>query len=275
MTGSDRSPIAGHSVVVTRSRAQSSELVDRLTGLGATVVELPVIAIEDPPDGGAALAGAAHRLVSGAYQWVACTSANAVGRLLDALDGRAVPTSVHWAAVGAGTARALVRGGFPAELIPPVAVAESLVDLFPSVDPLAEGPAGDARAGVGTTGSVGTVLFPRAESVRSVLATGLRAKGWLVDEVVAYRTVPGDPEPRALGAAGRSDAIAFTSSSTVVRTLDLLGPGAIPPVVVTIGPITSATARHAGIEVSREADPHSIDGLIEALVEVFGRRRQL
>jgi uroporphyrinogen-III synthase len=266
MSRSDRSPIAGHSVVVTRSRAQSSELVDRLAGLGATVVELPVIAIEDPPDGGAALAMAAHRLVSGAYQWVACTSANAVGRLLDALDGRPVPSSVHWAAVGAGTAQALVRGGFPAELVPPVAVSESLADLFPSVDPLAGGPPGDARVGVGT------VLFPRAESVRSVLAAGLRAKGWLVEEVVSYRTVAGDPEPEALAAATRSDAIAFTSSSTVVRTLDLLGPGAIPPVVVTIGPITSATARQAGIEVSREAEPHSIDGLIDALAEAFGHQ---
>ena len=255
MTGWDRSPIAGHSVVVTRSRAQSSELVDRLTGLGATVVELPVIAIEDPRDGGAALAVATHRLVAGAYQWVACTSVNAVGRLLDALDGRPVPPAVHWAAVGEGTARALVQAGFPADLVPPMAVSESLVDLFPSA---------------GTAGTAGTVLFPRAESVRSVLAAGLRAKGWLVDEVVSYRTVAGDPEPRALEEAGRADAIAFTSSSTVVRTLDLLGPGAIPPVVVTIGPITSATARQAGIGVSREADPHSIDGLIEALVEAFG-----
>ncbi len=49
------SPLAGRSVVVTRSRAQASSLVDRLTGLGATVVELPVIAIGDPADGGAAL----------------------------------------------------------------------------------------------------------------------------------------------------------------------------------------------------------------------------
>jgi uroporphyrinogen-III synthase len=268
MTASVRSSLAGHSVVVTRSRPQSSELVDRLSGLGATVVELPVIAIEDPPDGGAALAVAAHRLASGAYQWVACTSANAVGRLLDALDGRPVPSAVHWAAVGAGTAQALARGGFAAELVPPVAVSESLAELFPAVDPLAGGPPGHARHGVGT------VLFPRAESVRSVLAAGLRAKGWLVDEVVSYRTVAGDPGPVALEAAGRSDAIAFTSSSTVVRTIDLLGLGAIPPLVVTIGPITSATAREAGIEVAREADPHSIDGLIGALVEAFGHKRQ-
>jgi uroporphyrinogen-III synthase len=232
-------------------------------------VELPVIAIEDPPDGGAALAVAAHRLVSGAYQWVAVTSANAAGRLFDALDGRPVPASVRWAAVGAGTAQALARAGVPAELVPPVAVSESLADLFPSVDPLADGPPTEEPAGIGT------VLFPRAESVRSVLAAGLRAKGWLVDEVVAYRTVAGDPAPQALMAAARSDAIAFTSSSTVVRTLDLLGPGAIPPVVVTIGPITSATARQAGIGVSLEADPHTIDGLIDALVEAFGHQRRL
>ena len=58
--------LAGRSVVVTRTRAQASSLVDNLLALGATVVELPVIAIEDPIDGGAGLAEAADRVVGGA-----------------------------------------------------------------------------------------------------------------------------------------------------------------------------------------------------------------
>ena len=81
-------PLAGRTVVVTRARTQASVLVDRLTRLGAAVVELPVIAIEDAADGGVALAAAAERIVRGDYGWVVVTSANAVSRLVDALDQR-------------------------------------------------------------------------------------------------------------------------------------------------------------------------------------------
>ncbi len=257
MTTGEGSPIAGRGVVVTRSRSQSSELVERLTGLGAAVVELPVIAIEDPLDGGAALAVATDRLVAGHYEWVAFTSANAVTRLFGVLDGRTLPAGVHWAVVGPGTERALARGGFRADAVPDSALAEGLVDLVG--EPTSE------RRGV---------LFARAETVSGVLAAGLRARGWTVDEVVAYRTVAGHPDAAAVDAAGRCTAIAFTSSSTVNRTIEVLGVERIPPVVVSIGPVTSGAARAAGLEVSAEADPHTIDGVIDALVAALADHRR-
>lgn len=257
-------PLTGRTVVVTRARAQAPGLVDRLEGLGASVVELPVIAIEDPADGGAALSVAAHRLTSGAYQWVALTSSNASSRLLAAIGDRAVPASVRWAAVGAATARTLVEAGFVPALVPGVAVSEALAEAFPTVDPLHRG----SPAGSGD--SSGTVLFPRAETVRGSLGPGLRAKGWLVDEVVAYRTVAGDPGPDALAAARRADAIAFTSSSTVERSVELLTAAGLPRVVATMGPVTSGSARQAGLHVDVEADPHTIDGLVDALVGALG-----
>ncbi len=250
MTGA---PLAGRTVVVTRTRAQASVLADRLIGLGAAVVELPVIAIEGPADGGAGLERAAHRLASGAYQWVVLTSSNAVEPLVDRLGDRSVPEAVRWAVVGPGTAGALEGAGYPVELVPPQSVAEALVELFPWA-----GPDG------------GTVLFPRAEAAREVVAAGLRAKGWLVDEVVAYRTVTGRPSPGTIAEAVRADAVAFTSSSTVSRAIELLGVGRLPRTIITIGPMTSQTARSAGLEVAAEADPHSIDGLAAAVVAALG-----
>jgi uroporphyrinogen-III synthase len=253
------SPLSGKRVVVTRARTQSTELVARLEGLGATVVELPVIAIEDPVDGGEALAGAVHRLSAGAYQWVVVTSSNAVTRLLALLDPAAVPPTVRWAAVGAGTARALGDGGIVADLVPTVAVSEALAEEFPAVDPLGpEAPAHGPR-------EVGTVLFPRAETVRGELASGLRAKGWLVDEVIAYRTAPGSPGPDAVAAARDADAVVFTSSSTVERTIEVLGRDRLPPVILSIGPVTSRSVRAAGLEVAAEASPHTVDGVVDAL----------
>jgi uroporphyrinogen-III synthase len=256
-------PLTGKSIVVTRALGQSAALVDRLEGLGATVVELPVIAIDGPADGGAALAGAAERLVSGAYEWVALTSPNAASSLLSSLAGRRTPASVRWAAVGAGTAGVLSDAGVTADLVPTVSLAESLADAFPVPAPPAPGASSDHVPGAGT------VLFPRAERVRGGLARGLRAKGWVVDEVIGYRTVAGDPGPEAVASAGRADAVAFTSSSTVERTAALLGPDSMPPVVATIGPVTSSSVRSAGLQVSAEADPHTIDGLVTALVTVL------
>ena len=257
--------------MVTRSRAQASGLADRLTTLGADVVELPVITIEAPADGGKGLAGAVRRLVAGEYRWVVLTSSNAVGRLVEALGGRAGPGSVRWAAVGPGTARAMERAGLPVDLVPTASVAEALVEVFPV---RASGSAADAATATAPEPTA-TVLFPRAETVRGALADGLRAKGWRVDEVVAYRTVAGDPSPEAVLAAGQADGVAFTSSSTVRRALELLRDVGVPPVVVTIGPVTTGSARSAGLDVAAEADPHTIDGLVEAVVAVLGNRSDL
>ena len=255
--------LAGTAVVVTRTRAQASSLVDRLTGEGATVVELPVIAIEDPPDG-RALGQAASRAAAGDYDWLVFTSANAASRFLAALGDRVVPVSTRWAAVGPGTAATLGGGGYPPDLVPSSAVAEGLVDEFPERPAVARGSQG-AR-----------VLFPRAESVRGTLASGIRAKGWAVDEVVAYRTVAGRPDPAVVAAAGLADAVAFTSSSTVERTVSLLGIDRVPPVVASIGPVTSASVVAAGLSVTVEASEHTIDGLVSALLAALGdgeRRR--
>ncbi len=243
--------------MVTRTRAQASGLVQRLSDLGADVVELPVIAIEDPVDGGRALAGGVEGLVSGRYEWVVMTSSNAVGRLLAELGDRSVPSTVQWAAVGPGTARALEEAGRTVDLVPARSVADALAEAFPHAGPAGQrGPA--------------AVLFPRAETVRGALAEGLVAKGWRVDEVEAYRTVAGDPSAEAVRSAGRADAVAFTSSSTVQRTIDLLGEGGVPAVVVTIGPVTTASARSAGLSVAAEAHPHTVDGLVAAVVEALG-----
>jgi uroporphyrinogen-III synthase len=124
-------PLAGSTVVVTRSRAQAPKLAEQLSRLGAVVVELPVISIEEPADHGQGLDRAAHRLASGAYQWVACTSSNAVARLVAALGDRVVPDAVRWAGVGPGTADALAAAGLVPDLVPAVALAEALVGEFP------------------------------------------------------------------------------------------------------------------------------------------------
>ena len=62
---------------------------------------------------------------------------------------------------------------------------------------------------------------------------------------------------------GRFDAVTFTSSSTVDNFCAQIDPRPDPfPMVVSIGPVTSATAVERGLRVDAEADPHTIDGLV-------------
>jgi uroporphyrinogen III methyltransferase/synthase len=241
-------PLFGRTVVITRAREQASTLRTRLETLGAEVVELPAIEIEPIDFELPALGG---------YSWLAFTSANGVDAFFDrgltraGLDTRALgPLKV--AAIGPGTATALEQRGVRADLVPERFVAEALVDVFPVA-----------------TSENERVLLARAEQARDVLPDGLADRGYPVDVLAVYRTIPTAPDPDHLDRVrdGLVDAITFTASSTVTGFCDLVGDLADPqPLVISIGPITSRTARDRGLRVDAEADPHTIDGVVDALL---------
>ncbi|MGH9188722.1 MAG: uroporphyrinogen-III C-methyltransferase [Acidimicrobiales bacterium] len=244
-------PLFGRRVVVTRARDQASGLVARLRDFGAEVLELPTIEIVDPSDGGVALRAAAAAVAD--HAWACFTSANAVERFFACLTDARALGGVGVAAVGPATTAALQGRGVVADLVPAQAVADALVEVFPTAPPMS---AGDGRR----------VLLPQAAAARPILAAGLAAKGWEVNEVEAYRTRPVRPADDALAMAAKADAIAFTSSSTVTNYLAAAGPSCVPPLVASIGPVTAATAHRAGLTVSLVADPHTVDGLVAAIV---------
>jgi uroporphyrinogen III methyltransferase/synthase len=103
----------------------------------------------------------------------------------------------------------------------------------------------------------------------------LRARGYEVDVLVLYRTVAAPADPSQLDAVrgGDIDAVTFTSSSTVANFHDLVGrlPDP-PPLVVSIGPVTSQTARDRGLRVDVEAAEHTIDGVVRALADALEAR---
>jgi len=246
----ERRALHGEVVAVTRARAQASGLAQRLRELGAEVVETPAIRIAPRPLEGALLE-AVRRI--GEYRLVCLTSPNGVRLLFDALaetghDARALAAATV-AAIGSGTAAELERHGVRADVLPERFVAEALVE---ALDPIAV----EGRR----------VLVARAAEARSVLPDALRGRGAEVDEVVLYQTVAeplGDAERAALG---RATYVTFTSSSTVRF---LLESGLRPPEsarVVSIGPVTSATAEEHGLTVHVEAERHDVDGLVDALV---------
>jgi uroporphyrinogen III methyltransferase/synthase len=251
LTWFERRPLFGRKVVVTRTRAQASQLTAALREAGAEPVEVPVIAVSVPQDGGAALLDAVTRLHT--YRWVVVTSPNGAARLLDAIeaDGRDARAfgGAQVAAIGPGTAAVLAGGGIRPDLVPERFVAEGLLESFQAAPP-----------------DGGRVLLARAEVARDVLPEGLRAAGWEVDVVDAYRTAAAEPTDAQRAALAGADIVTFTSSSTVEQYLDAFGRAAVPPVVACIGPVTAATARAAGLTVDVEAEIHTIEGLVAALV---------
>ncbi|MCP4540209.1 MAG: uroporphyrinogen-III C-methyltransferase [Chloroflexi bacterium] len=252
----DARPLLGRRVLVTRSRAQASQLSARLRALGAEPVEFPTIEIL-PPDDWGPVDKAVGWLV--AYDWIIFTSVNGVKYFwqrmkLAGKDARAL-AGTRLGAIGPATAEELAQRGLQADLVPSKYVAEAILDEI--------GPVKNRR-----------VLLPRADIARPALVDGLRAAGAIVDEVAAYRTVVGTAdnteEIRRMLTVGEIDVITFTSSSTARNFLTALAPTLSFPTgttVACIGPVTAQTAKELGLPVHVTASEHTIDGLIQALME--------
>jgi uroporphyrinogen III methyltransferase/synthase len=253
----DESPLFGTRVLVTRSRQQASETSKLLAAQGAAPVELPTIEItglDDYTKLDAALASLTD------YAWVMFTSTNGVDAVFDRLrlagrDARAFGTA-RVCAIGPATAASLASSGIVADYVPSTYTTEAI----------AEGFSGHDLRGV-------PVLMPRADIATDTLSEAMRGLGAKLDEIDAYRTlVPRDSAERAkeLLGNGKVDAAMFTSSSTVRNLVDLID-GCVELLhcvrVVSIGPVTSRTARELGIEVNVEATEHTVPGVVDALVK--------
>ncbi len=254
-------PLTGRTVLVTRARHQAGSLADRLRELGAMVLEIPAIEIV-PPESYAPLDAALLDLSP--YQWLIVTSANgarALAARIHALELQpAAFAHLKIAAVGSSTAQALREMGLEIALTPREYVAESLVEAL-----------GDQARGK-------RVLLARAVVARDVIPDALRTRGATVEVVDAYRTlVPTESvaQVRTIFSAGGAvpDAATFTSSSTVTNFLQLLQEAGVaaPKTMraISIGPITSQTLREHDWEPAAEADPHDLNGLVQAVVQAL------
>jgi uroporphyrinogen III methyltransferase/synthase len=237
-------PLHGRTVAVTRARAQASALAARLRALGAAVVEAPAIRIEPldtplPPVRD--------------YDLVCVTSPNGAELLLGRLRDARELAGVMVAAIGPGTTRALRDRGIEPDIVPDRAVAEGLVEALADVP-------------------VERALIARAAEGRDVLPHALRARGAHVDTVALYETVAEPLDDATRDAASTADYVLFTSASSVRFFVASAGAEALRgPRLVSIGPATSAALREHRAEPDLEADPHTPDGLVEALLQDAAR----
>lgn len=247
----EKLPLFGQKIVITRDRRQSSLLAEPLEALGAQTLFVPVIEIADAAEA-SSLEKAIQNLAS--YDWLIFTSVNGVRHFMEALDRS--PSDLRdlkakLCAIGPATRAAVEALHLRVDVMPEEYVAESLIAALAEEDLKGK-----------------RVLLPRAAVARDLVPDTLRERGAVVDVVEAYRTIiPADAAARAKEALVRNpDWITFTSSSTVTNLLKVTGREALAGIkIASIGPVTSATARAAGLIVDVEANPHTIEGLVDAL----------
>lgn len=255
----DNKPLFGKTVIVTRARAQASQLTKQLEEQGARVLEAPSIKIVPAADY-APLQQAISNIDS--YKWLVLTSSNGVEYFFEQLtktgkDSRSL-YGVKIAAIGSATAKALAAHGITADLVPSAYKAEELADALQQ-----------------NITSGDKVLIARAKVAREVLPERLRELGAQVDVVTAYETVTdceNKDELLALLENGEADMITFTSSSTVTNMLDILGNKKDllqKTVIAAIGPVTAATCIKNGLTPAVTAAEYTIDGLMSAIQSYY------
>jgi uroporphyrinogen III methyltransferase/synthase len=261
--------LQGKTILVTRAAGQASQFTDLLTSQGATVIEMPTLAIL-PPTSWTKLDQSIADLAT--YDWLILTSANAVesffGRLREANQDSRALHSLKVAVVGRKTAEVLAHYGISPDLVPTDFVADALVDAFLAIPDHV------------LTGK--KMLFPRVESGgREVLVEHLLQHGAIIDAIAAYESgCPEAIDPVSLAALQnhRLDAISFASSKTVKHfcvLLDRVAPQEtwrswIANVkIASIGPQTSKTCYELLERVDCEALEYTLDGLAEAIRKSF------
>lgn len=260
----ENKPLFGKRILVTRSRAQASDLSDRIRELGGEPLEFPVIRIEDPESWND-LDAALDRL--GQYAYVILTSPNGVEKFMHRLlvvgkDARSL-AGIRVITVGPQTAEALAARGINPDLVPAEFRGGSIIEALRA----------ELKPGQ-------RVLLARADIADDTLPEGLKELGAMVDDCVAYRTVlekRDAAELREMLSHGAVHYATFASSSTVKNLLEVLGAEGVSllkkTTVACIGPVTAKTAREAGLEVAVLAREATIESLVQAIVEDASKER--
>jgi uroporphyrinogen III methyltransferase/synthase len=165
---------------------------------------------------------------------------------------------VKIATIGPATAAAVEALGIRVDLVPEEFISEGVVRAF----------AGHDLKGC-------RVLLPRAREARDVIPDGLTGMGATVDVAETYRTISSNCDPSELTALfekGEVDVITFTSPSTVVNFLKIMGENFHLPSrvkVATIGPVTEAAAKKVGLPIHIRQERYTIPELVDAITASF------
>lgn len=199
-------PLARRCIVTTRPAGQAEGLARALQGLGAEVLNFPVIQIE------AADPAPLHALNLADFDLAFFVSPNAVAQAFKIRPPEEWPPALLVATVGPASARALAVQGYASVISPQSGFDSESVLVLPEFS---------AEAVLGKR-----VLLLRGEGGRDLLANTLRERGATVAQVSCYRRVcaPLDPAPLlARFARGELAALVFSASEGLRFFLEITG----------------------------------------------------
>lgn len=260
----ERKTLTGKRILITRATVDAGPFRAMLEAEGATVCEAPMIKIE-PARNPDPLDREIKERIS-RFGWILFTSVHAVEHFFSrlkglGLDARALGKS-KIAAVGDKTTEALRAYGLEPDLVP---------QNFHSRELLRE-----LQEKYFVRGQ--KFLWPRADIAPLDLKTELEQAGAQVTDIILYHTVP-DPEGEArvaeILAEGPLDYAVFTSGSGAKNFFKGVSAKEVQQIrnkVVSIGPQTSQALKEFKISVLAEAKQHNLDGLLQTLKDLAGRR---
>jgi len=258
----ERRPLFGRRIVVTRRSEQAGGFAQRLTELGADVLEVPTIKITRPTETDAIVDAL---LGLNAYDWLVFTSVNGVTAFFDIFFRRFQDLrdigGVRIAAVGPATAAKLRELHLQVDLTPDEFTAKKIAAAFEKFE---------------TIENLKMCLL-RAEVANPDLPKALEELGAIVDDIAIYKTVAETEDPAGAGAAlleSGADWVTFTSGSTVEHfharfDLPKLLKRFPQMKLASIGPETSKAIRALGLEPALEAKEHTTEGLLAALLKAI------
>ena len=252
----EKKPLFGKNIMVTRSRTQSSSIVEKIMDLGGNPIEIPTIKIEKI-ENNTELENEIKNIND--YTYLVLTSKNGVEIFFDKLeemnlDARSL-ANLKICAIGSATAKEIKSRGINPDIVPKKFVAESLFDELK--DKLRK---------------EDKILIPRAKNARDYLIDKL-SEICTVKEVHTYESVIDTSKREEILDIldnEQLDYITFASSSTVRNFVEIIGKDNLDKIenskVISIGPITSATANELNIEIYKEAQNATIDKIVEAII---------
>jgi uroporphyrinogen III methyltransferase/synthase len=258
---SDGSPLLGVRVMVTRPADQAHEIYERLRKLGAEVLPYPTIATTGFVD---EKAWGSFGEISGDGRWLVFTSENGVRYFISQFRDRFSDIRgigrYKIAAIGGGTASYLRRIGFEPDFIPSEATTRTLARELKDLPGISDSVCVRVRGNLGDD----KVERAMAETGATVIT--------MVVYHTSYRKWPDGFKEKLF--EHPPHVIIFTSGSTADGLFANLDEKEVKDlvsgaVVASIGPTTTGVLEEKGLQVKSEAKVHTIEGLLDSVVEHY------
>ena len=257
---SNKSPLSGLRILVTRQDTPESSLSILLQSQGASVVAAAMTKII-PPESWLSFDKAVKSSLK--IDWAVFTSSNGVSFCVSRLKDLQISpgyffSKIKIACVGQSTSSALSKHGISTELVPERFQSEGLIDSFSLYD---------------LNNKICWLI--QAELPRKTLSLALKKQGAKILSTPVYRTVPSGKDTSFLLEEldkAKLDWIIFASPSAVQNTYHVLPEGfweslMVKPKIACIGETTESFVKKLGWSVQLRPEIQDFEHLVKALCQ--------